>query len=156
MLFLEVISKCYDNRAAYSQQGNLLKTSTVLNHCELWGRNHSRFCLLSSSCCWMVHIFKPNVICSRMMLWTFNHYEQIHNHQTTRRWHLRLSPPRPQSGVWWASCYKKVRIQKFTTTLLNLLLFWIALHIFFGKSVILLRFCILIITVTLYISLCLV
>lgn len=35
MLFLEVISKCFGNRAAYSQQGNLLKSPTVLNHCEL-------------------------------------------------------------------------------------------------------------------------
>lgn len=26
MLFLEVISKCFDNRAAYSQWGNLLKS----------------------------------------------------------------------------------------------------------------------------------
>lgn len=83
---------------------------------------------ISYSCCgtilWCsvqctVLLFKPNVICSRMMLWAFRHNEQIHNHQTARGWHLWLGPPRAQSGVWRASCYKKVSMQELGTVLLK-------------------------------------
>lgn len=75
---------------------------------------------------------RPNVFCPRMMLWTLKHNEQIHNHQAARGWHLWLSAPRPQPGVWRARCYKKVSIQEFMTS-------WIIPRNVFVKAVIVIK-----------------
>ena len=56
------------------------------------------------------NIINITIAYSQTMLWQGTHNESIHDYQTAGGWNLRLSRPRPQSGIGRAGCHKEVSI----------------------------------------------